>query len=53
VFVIGDGRLGYGDIVTVIDVAKGAGVVQVGIVTEERARDGELEPPESREPENP
>jgi biopolymer transport protein ExbD len=32
--VIGDGGLRYGNIVTVIDAAKGAGVEQVGIVTE-------------------
>ena len=33
-FVMGDGRLRYGDIVGVIDAAKGAGVTRVGIVTE-------------------
>lgn len=33
-FVIGDGRLPYGQIVEVIDAAKLAGVQQVGIVTE-------------------
>ena len=33
-FIIGAGTLRYGDIVTVIDAAKGAGVEQVGIVTE-------------------
>ena len=31
--VMGDGRLRYGDIVEVIDAAKGAGVEKVGIVT--------------------
>src|SRR5688572_27613075 len=33
-FVIGAGNLRYGDIVEVIDAAKGAGVEKVGIVTE-------------------
>jgi biopolymer transport protein ExbD len=33
-FIVGDGRLRYGDIVEVIDAAKGAGVEKVGIVTE-------------------
>ena len=33
-FIIGAGNLRYGDIVDVIDAAKGAGVEQVGIVTE-------------------
>jgi biopolymer transport protein ExbD len=33
-FIMGAGNLRYGDIVTVIDAAKGAGVEQVGIVTE-------------------
>ena len=33
-FVMGDGSLRYGDIVSVIDTAKGAGVTRVGIVTE-------------------
>jgi biopolymer transport protein TolR len=33
-FVMGDGRLPYGRIVEVIDTARGAGVQQVGIVTE-------------------
>jgi len=33
-FIVGDGNLRYGDIVTVIDAAKGAGVEKVGIVTE-------------------
>ena len=32
-YVMGDGRLRYGDIVAVIDAAKGAGVAKVGIVT--------------------
>ena len=33
-FISGSGALRYGEIVTVIDAAKGAGVQQVGIVTE-------------------
>jgi biopolymer transport protein TolR len=33
-FVMGDGRLPYGRIVEAIDIAKGAGVDKVGIVTE-------------------
>ena len=33
-FIMGAGTLRYGDIVTVIDAAKGAGVEKVGIVTE-------------------
>jgi biopolymer transport protein TolR len=33
-FIIGDGSLSYGDIINVIDAAKGAGVDKVGIVTE-------------------
>jgi biopolymer transport protein TolR len=33
-YIIGDGTLRYGDIVPVIDAARGAGVLQVGIVTE-------------------
>lgn len=33
-FIMGAGNLRYGDIVEVIDAAKGAGVEQVGIVTE-------------------
>ena len=33
-FIVGDGVLRYGDIVYVIDAAKGAGVEKVGIVTE-------------------
>jgi biopolymer transport protein ExbD len=32
-YVMGDARLRYGDIVAVIDAAKGAGVARVGIVT--------------------
>jgi biopolymer transport protein ExbD len=33
-FIIGSGSLRYGEIITVIDAAKGAGVDKVGIVTE-------------------
>ena len=33
-FIVGDGRLRYADIVHVIDAAKGAGVEKVGIVTD-------------------
>ena len=33
-FIVGDGKLRYGDITDVIDAAKGAGVEKVGIVTE-------------------
>ena len=33
-YVMGDGKLRYGEIITVIDAARGAGVVRVGIVTE-------------------
>jgi biopolymer transport protein ExbD len=33
-FVLADARLRYGDVVSVIDAAKGAGVARVGIITE-------------------
>jgi biopolymer transport protein ExbD len=33
-FIVGEGTLRYGDIVTVIDAARGAGVEKVGIVTQ-------------------
>jgi len=39
-FIVGDGNIRYGDIVTVIDAAKGAGVEKVGIVTEGMRRAG-------------
>ena len=42
-FIAGDGGLRYGDIVFVIDAAKGAGVEKVGIVTE-RMRSGGARP---------
>ena len=34
-FIAGDGTLRYGDIINVIDAAKGAGIEKVGIVTDE------------------
>ena len=37
-FVMGAGSLRYGDIISVIDAAKGAGVTRVGIVTESMRR---------------
>jgi len=37
----GDGGLRYGEIIAVIDAAKGAGVEKVGIVTEEMRRGGQ------------
>ena len=42
-FIMGAGSLRYGEIVDVIDAAKGAGVQRVGIVTEKmrRSRNGE------------
>jgi biopolymer transport protein ExbD len=39
-FIAGDGSLRYGDIVAVIDAAKGAGIEKVGIVTDEMRRGG-------------
>jgi biopolymer transport protein ExbD len=39
-FIAGDGSLRYGDIVAVIDAAKGAGILKVGIVTEEMRKGG-------------
>ena len=39
-FISGDGTLRYGDIVDVIDAAKGAGVEKVGIVTEGMRKGG-------------
>ena len=39
-FIAGDGGLRYGEIIQVIDAAKGAGVEKVGIVTEEMRRGG-------------
>lgn len=40
-FIAGDGELRYGEIIYVIDAAKGAGVEKVGIVTEEMRRGGQ------------
>jgi biopolymer transport protein TolR len=34
IFVIGDGSLPYGDVIAVIDAARGAGIERVGIITE-------------------
>jgi biopolymer transport protein ExbD len=41
-WISGDGTLRYGEIIDVIDAAKGAGVVRVGVITEgmRRQRDG-------------
>ena len=39
-FIAGSGTLRYGEIIEVIDAAKGAGVTKVGIVTEEMRRRG-------------
>jgi biopolymer transport protein TolR len=43
-FISGDGSLRYGDIVNVIDAAKGAGVEKVGIVTEGMRKGGGAAP---------
>ncbi|HXH05524.1 MAG TPA: biopolymer transporter ExbD [Vicinamibacterales bacterium] len=43
-FIVGDGSLRYGDIVAVIDAAKGAGVEKVGIVTEGMRREATGQP---------
>ncbi len=45
-FIVGEGTLRYGEIVDVIDAARGAGVEKVGIVTDGHApgRPGQLEP---------
>jgi biopolymer transport protein ExbD len=43
-FIMGAGNLRYGDIVAVIDAAKGAGVEKVGIVTEGMRRAGGAQP---------
>ena len=40
-FISGDGNLRYGDIINVIDAAKGAGVEKVGIVTEGMRKAGD------------
>jgi biopolymer transport protein TolR len=38
-FIVGDGTLRYGDIIAVIDAARGAGVEKVGIVTDGMRRE--------------
>jgi biopolymer transport protein ExbD len=43
-FIAGAGSLSYGDIIDVIDAAKGAGVTKVGIVTEAMRRAGGAAP---------
>ncbi len=43
-FIAGDGSLRYGEIVAVIDAAKGAGIEKVGIVTEDMRRGGGAAP---------
>lgn len=43
-FIAGSGSLSYGDIVDVIDAAKGAGIEKVGIVTEGMRRAGGASP---------
>jgi len=47
-FIIGDPSLRYGEIVAVIDAAKGAGVEKVGIVTEGMRRGDQAAPPPPR-----
>src|SRR5512145_1567669 len=44
-FIVGDPSLRYGEIITVIDAAKGAGVEKVGIVTEGMRRGESVTPP--------
>ena len=44
-FIVGDPKLRYGDIIAVIDAAKGAGVEKVGIVTEGMRRGDTGAPP--------
>jgi biopolymer transport protein ExbD len=44
-FIVGDPQLRYGDIIAVIDAAKGAGVEKVGIVTEGMRRGDTGAPP--------
>ena len=44
-FISGDGSLRYGDIINVIDAAKGAGVEKVGIVTEGMRKGGSATTP--------
>jgi biopolymer transport protein TolR len=44
-FIVGDPSLRYGEVVVVIDAAKGAGVEKVGIVTEGMRRGDSVTPP--------
>ena len=44
-FIVGDPALRYGEIIAVIDAAKGAGVEKVGIVTEGMRRGDSVTPP--------
>ena len=44
-FIVGDPALRYGEIIAVIDAAKGAGVEKVGIVTEGMRRGDSVAPP--------
>jgi len=39
-FIAADGGVRYGEIIQIIDAAKGAGIDKVGIVTEEMRRGG-------------
>ena len=43
-FIVGDPQLRYGEIIAVIDAAKGAGVEKVGIVTEGMRRGDSVTP---------
>jgi biopolymer transport protein ExbD len=47
-FIVGDPQLKYGEIIAVIDAAKGAGVEKVGIVTEGMRRGDTGPPPPTR-----
>jgi biopolymer transport protein TolR len=44
-FIVGDPSLRYGEVIAVIDAAKGAGVEKVGIVTEGMRRGDSVTPP--------
>jgi biopolymer transport protein ExbD len=44
-FIVGDPTLRYGEVIAVIDAAKGAGVEKVGIVTEGMRRGDSVTPP--------
>ena len=43
-FIAGSGSLRYGDIVQVIDIAKGAGVTRIGVITDGMRRAADLPP---------